>query len=473
MLVAHVRVLNHYLHTKFLFLGAIEFGLLMCAVLAGVELRNIWSSNPGALFLEFPEIQLIVFAVVMSCCSLAMGVYTSIFREGLTGMLLRTVVAYFFLGTASLTIIYYLFPSIYLGRGVLAFAIFFALVFVLIIRVLFYKAVDLAQLSRHVVILGAGSTAKQVLDKVRPEDTELSFQVFGCIECGQGETQVDPSLIINEPADWASFVKQHNISEIVVAPDERRRSEGGDIPSDALLDCKLRGVRITEPMAFIERELLKIEVGMLRPSWALFSDGFVYSQMRDILKRAFDLSIASLIFLLAWPFMLLTAIAVKLESSGPILYKQVRIGLNGKEFSINKFRSMAQDAEKDGKAVWATKNDARVTKVGAFIRNTRLDELPQLYNVFKGDMSFVGPRPERPQFVEELKEAIPYYDARHRVKPGLMGWAQLKYPYGASVDDARNKLKYDLYYVKNHSFFMDVLIVIQTVEVVLLGKGVH
>ena len=473
MLVAHVRVLNHYLHTKFLFLGAVEFGLLICAVLAGVELRNIWSSNPGYLYLEFPEIQLLVFAVVMSCCSLAMGVYTSIFREGLTGMLLRTIVAYFFLGTASLTIIYYLFPSIYLGRGVLAFAIFFALIFVLILRVLFYKAVDLAQLSRYVVILGAGNTAKQVLDKVRPEDSELSFKIFGCMECGQGETMVDQSLIITQPEDWAIFVKQNNISEIVVAPDERRKSEGGDIPSEALLDCKLRGIRITEPMAFIERELLKIEVGMLRPSWALFSDGFVYSQFRDVLKRAFDLTIASLILILAWPFMLLTAIAVRLESRGPILYKQVRIGLNGKEFSINKFRSMTQDAEKDGKAVWATKNDARVTRVGAFIRNTRLDELPQLYNVFKGDMSFVGPRPERPQFVEELKEAIPYYDARHRVKPGLMGWAQLKYPYGASVDDARQKLKYDLYYVKNHSFFMDVLIVIQTVEVVLLGKGVH
>ena len=473
MLVAHVRVLNHYLHTKFLFLGAIEFGLLMCSVLAGVELRNVWSENPGLLYLEHPELQLIVYAVVMSSCSLAMGVYTSIFREGLTGMLLRTIVAYFFLGTGSLTILYYIFPSLYLGRGVLAFAITFSLVFVLILRVLFYKIVDIAQLSRHVVILGVGSTAQQVLEKVRPEDAELSFKIFGCIKCGQGETMVDPSLIINEPEDWPGFIKQNNISEIIVAPDERRRSEGGEIPISALLDCKLSGVSVTEPMAFIERELSKVEVEMLRPSWALFSDGFVYSQLRDIMKRMFDLTIASLILLLAWPFMLLTAISVCLESRGPILYKQVRVGLNGKEFSINKFRSMSQDAEKDGKAVWAAKNDARVTRVGAFIRNTRLDELPQLYNVFKGDMSFVGPRPERPEFVKELNEAIPYYDARHRVKPGLMGWAQLKYPYGASVDDARGKLKYDLYYVKNYSFFMDVLIVIQTVEVVLLGKGVH
>ncbi len=424
-------------------------------------------------FLISCKLQLISFAVVMSVCSLAMGVYTSIYREGLTGMALRTVVSYFFLGTASLTVLYYLFPIMYLGRGVLAFAIFFALIFVLVVRILFYKAVDLAQLSRRVVIFGAGRTASRVIERIEASKEESGFQLYGCIATGNGGVDVDTALLVNEPNDWLSFIKQHNISEIVVAPDERRRSEGGQIPIEALLDCKLRGVRVTEPVEFIERELLRLEISMLRPGWALFSDGFVYSQARDILKKVFDLSVASLILLLTWPFMLFTALAVKLESAGPVLYSQTRVGLNGKEFSIYKFRSMTQDAEKDGKAVWATKNDARVTRVGAFIRNTRLDELPQLYNVFKGDMSFVGPRPERPQFVEELKEQIPFYDARHKVKPGLMGWAQLKYPYGASVGDARNKLKYDLYYVKNHSFFMDVLIVIQTVEVVLLGKGVH
>jgi lipopolysaccharide/colanic/teichoic acid biosynthesis glycosyltransferase len=173
-----------------------------------------------------------------------------------------------------------------------------------------------------------------------------------------------------------------------------------------------------------------------------------------------------------WPFMLLTAIAVKLESPGPILYHQVRVGLNGRHFRIYKFRSMRQDAEKNG-AVWAQKNDARVTRVGAFIRNTRLDELPQLYNVLAGTMSFVGPRPERPEFVTDLAQQIPFYDTRHKVQPGLMGWAQLKYPYGASVEDAKNKLQYDLYYTKNHSFLMDMLIMIQTVEIILLGKGVH
>jgi exopolysaccharide biosynthesis polyprenyl glycosylphosphotransferase len=204
----------------------------------------------------------------------------------------------------------------------------------------------------------------------------------------------------------------------------------------------------------------------------LFSDGFKYSRHRYLAKRLFDIAFAGLFLLVLWPFMLLTAMAVMLESGRPVLYHQLRTGLNGKVFRIYKFRSMRQDAEKGG-AVWAQKNDARVTRVGAVIRNTRLDELPQLWNVLKGDMSFVGPRPERPEFVRDLAGQIPYYEVRHKVKPGLMGWAQLKYPYGASVEDARNKLQYDLYYTKNHSFLMDMLIMIQTVEIILLGKGVH
>lgn len=469
--MAHVRVLNHYLHTKFLLLGCIEFILLMFSVLGGIDITNYLMGQ--GVELDFPVTQMLVFASVMSCCSLAMGVYTSVFREGAMGMMLRTVVSYFFLGTAALTILYYLFPVLFLGPGVLAVAITVALVLVLMTRFVFFRLVDLKQLTRKVVILGAGETAKLVIDRINMIDDKLGFRLMGVIPCNANETAVDAEHHLPYPYDWESYTKDYNVSEVVVAPDERRRSEGGNIPVDELLDCKLRGVRVTEPLAFIERELLCLEISLMRPSWALFSDGFVYSQMRDVMKKIFDISVALLLIALAWPFMLLTALAVFLETGRPILYEQTRVGLNGKEFSIYKFRSMTQNAEKDGKAVWAQKNDARVTRVGAFIRNTRLDELPQLYNVIKGDMSFVGPRPERPQFVDELKEQIPFYDARHKVKPGLMGWAQLKYPYGASVDDAKNKLKYDLYYVKNHSFFLDVLIVIQTVEVVLLGKGVH
>ncbi|RYE52492.1 MAG: TIGR03013 family PEP-CTERM/XrtA system glycosyltransferase, partial [Sphingobacteriales bacterium] len=243
-------------------------------------------------------------------------------------------------------------------------------------------------------------------------------------------------------------------------------------PLNDFLDCKLAGIPSCDALSFCERELGKIDITLLQPSWMLYSDGFKYSKRRLMAKRLFDLILASAFFAVLWPFMLLTAIAVKLESPGPILYHQVRVGLNGRHFRIYKFRSMRQDAEKNG-AVWAKKNDSRVTKVGAFIRNTRLDELPQLYNVLAGSMSFVGPRPERPEFVTDLSQQIPFYDTRHKVKPGLMGWAQLKYPYGASVEDAKNKLQYDLYYTKNHSFLMDMLIMIQTVEIILLGKGVH
>lgn len=469
--MAHIRVLNHYLHTKFLLLGTIEFFMLIVAVYGGVDLTNYVMGY--SISLELPMWQTVVFAVVMNCCSLAMGVYTSVFREGVVGMMLRTVVSYFFLGTAGLTIIYYLIPELFLGRGVLVFAISLSLILVLATRYVFFKSVDFSQLSRKVVILGAGNTAKQVFDRIDMINDKQGFRLLGVIPCSKSETAIDSEHFLPYPYDWDTFTKEHNISEVVVAPDERRSSEGASIPVDELLDCKLRGIRVTEPLAFIERELLRIEVSLLRPSWALFSSGFIYSQTRDIIKKVFDISLALLLLVLVWPFMILTALAVYLESGGPVIYKQVRTGLYGKEFSIYKFRSMTQNAEKDGKAVWATKNDARVTRVGAFIRNTRLDELPQLYNVLVGDMSFVGPRPERPEFVEELNETIPFYDARHKVKPGLMGWAQLKYPYGASVEDAQNKLKYDLYYVKNHSFFLDILIVIQTVEVVLLGKGVH
>ena len=286
------------------------------------------------------------------------------------------------------------------------------------------------------------------------------------------DIKVDPSLIQPVPDNWRDYTREHQISEVVVAPDERRRSHGGGFPLEALLDCKLDGVVVNDVLSFCERELSKVEVDLLHPGWMLFSDGFRYSRSRDFVKRAFDITVSIILLVILWPLMLLTALAVYLETGRPLIYSQERVGLNSKPFRIYKFRSMRQDAEKDG-AVWAQKNDSRVTRVGAFIRNTRLDELPQLYNVIRGDMSFVGPRPERPEFVKELSEKIPFYDTRHRVKPGLMGWAQLKYPYGASQEDAKGKLRYDLYYMKNHSFLMDLLIMIQTVEVVLLGKGVR
>jgi len=242
---------------------------------------------------------------------------------------------------------------------------------------------------------------------------------------------------------------------------------------DELLDCKQAGIAVSNLASFFERELGIVKLSLVEPSWLVFSHGFDNSPLRHAIKRVFDVSIALIVLVFAWPFMLLVALAIRLESGAgqPILYRQERVGEHGHVFALAKFRSMRTDAERDGVARWATRDDDRVTRVGRFIRRTRLDELPQLWNILRGDMSVIGPRPERPQIVADLARQIRYYNLRHCVKPGLAGWAQLRYPYGASVDDAVEKLKYDLFYVKNHDLLFDLTILVQTVEVVLFGRG--
>ncbi|TQV71779.1 TIGR03013 family PEP-CTERM/XrtA system glycosyltransferase [Exilibacterium tricleocarpae] len=470
--MSHVRIFNHYFHIQYLILGLVEFGLLIVAVYLASGLRFGFNFE-GLVAVDGLLERGLMFAAVMSCCTLAMGVYLARYREGFVSMALRTVVSYCLLGGVALTVLYYLFPYFFLGRGVLFWAVMVGIGLVLLSRWVFFQLVDIKKLKRRVLIYGSGRLAQQLLDSIAAERNGLGVDVVGCLVGERESSMVDGKYLIPFPDNWLDFVHKHHISEIVVAPDERRRSKGGSFPLDELLDCKLDGVKVTDAISFYERELVKIEIDLLHPGWMLFTDGFRHSRMRDYGKRLFDVVISVLLLLISWPFMLLAAAAVYLETGRPLLYSQERVGLNGRVFRIYKFRSMRQDAEKEGKAIWAQRNDSRVTRVGAFIRNTRLDELPQLYNVLRGDMSFVGPRPERPQFVSELIEQIPFYDARHRVKPGLMGWAQLKYPYGASTEDARHKLRYDLYYSKNHSFLMDLLILIQTVEVILIGKGVH
>jgi len=415
----------------------------------------------------------LIFAVIMSCCTLALGVYEAKIREGFSGVAVRSVVAFFLLGCGSLTVLYYIFPNLQLARGILSISVIIGLFFCLMLRLLFYLIVDLNQLRRRIVIWGAGNKAVQVISNLHKEDKLSNVFIKGVIPSGK---IVHPDLpaekILRSDTPLLEYCKVNRISEIVVALDERRRDLGGNLPLDVLLDCKLSGVEVVSAVDFCEREIGRIELNQLDPSWMLFSEGFKYSAFRDISKRVFDILVSCALLFVSWPIMFLAAIAVFIEDGSPVMYRQTRVGLNGKTFDLFKLRSMKVDAEKNG-AVWAQENDERATKVGAFIRNTRLDELPQIYNVLKGDMSFVGPRPERPEFVKDLVLQIPFYNERHRVKPGLIGWAQLKFPYGASVEDASNKLRYDLYYTKNHSLLLDILIVIQTVEVVLLGKGVR
>ena len=466
--MSHVRIFKHHLHKLYLILGSMEFALLFISAILGTGTvldQPLLKQENGLL-------KALSFSMVMSLSSLSMGVYLSYTKEGFSGMALKTVVSFCLLGAGLLTIIYYAIPQLYLGRGVLFWSTMYSTALILVSRWLFFHTVNLAQLRRRVVLLGAGKQAQNILDSLHKDQSGFDIEIFRCFTDNNSPVLVDHSLVDSYPSDWAQFVRANRISEIVIAPDERRRSEGGSFPEDELLECKMAGVIVSDVLSFFERELSKVEVNLLHAGWLLFSDGFKYSKSRDISKRILDLTVASILVLLLSPVMIIMAIAIVLTSGRPILYSQLRIGLHGKEFRIYKFRSMRNDAEKDG-AVWASKNDSRVTRIGAFMRNTRIDELPQLYNVLKGDMSFVGPRPERPEFVRDLSSQIPFYDARHHTKPGLMGWAQLKYPYGASVEDARGKLRYDLYYMKNHSMMMDLLIMVQTIEVVLLGEGAH
>jgi sugar transferase (PEP-CTERM system associated) len=472
--LSYIRLSKHYVHLPYLYLGIAEALLLMLAAwLAQRVDAYITRDQVDSETIVFHWFPVLVFSAVMSCCTLSMGVYSAMVREGNASMMLRTLVSFFLLGSVALFLLNLITPGDLINQSFIFWGVIIATVLVFITRWLFLAVVDTAKLKRRVILYGAGERAKTLLQDLAPEVDVLGVQIAGCVANAREPVEVDQALLIDEPQDWLSFVKQNQISEIVVSPDERRRGEGGSFPLNEFIDCKLAGVPSSDALSFCERELGKIDITLLKPSWMLFSDGFKYSKRRSIAKRLFDLALASLFLLVLWPFMLLTALAVRLDSPGPILYHQLRVGLNGKTFRIYKFRSMRQDAEAGGKAIWAQKNDSRVTRVGAFIRNTRLDELPQLYNVITGSMSFVGPRPERPEFVSDLGKQIPFYDMRHKVKPGLMGWAQLKYPYGASVEDAKNKLQYDLYYTKNHSFLMDMLIMIQTVEIILLGKGVH
>ncbi len=264
------------------------------------------------------------------------------------------------------------------------------------------------------------------------------------------------------------LVSRHRVHEIIVAVREQR---GGAVPMDDLLACRIRGVPVLDLAGYSERTRCEVPIDSLKGSWLVYGQGFVQGHARRVMKRLFDIVSSAFLLTVLSPVMLLAAVVIRLESPGPVIYRQVRVGLGGRSFMCLKFRSMCNDAEKDGVARWASKDDPRVTRFGAFMRKTRIDELPQLLSVLWGEMSLVGPRPERPKFVEELKEAIPFYEIRHTVKPGITGWAQVRYHYGASMDDARRKHQFDLYYVKNNSLLLDMLVLIETVSVIAFREG--
>jgi sugar transferase (PEP-CTERM system associated) len=446
--------------------------LLILAAFAAIYLRYVTAPNPLEAYVSH-WLQLGragIFAITQMLGMAALGLYQSHMRESWFGVLARQAVG-FALGVVILIVLYYLIPEARFGRGILALSLLLGFVVVAGFRMTALRLIDVEAWKRRVLVLGAGSRAALIPQSMRRRADRRGFKIVGFVQQGAETISVPLEDVIVPDISLHAWAHRERIDEIVVGPDERR----GGLPMEELLECKQHGIFVTDLATFFERESGKVKLSLAEPSWLIFSQGFDASPLRQWSKRVFDVGAAVVVSLLTWPFMLLVWLAIRLESGKgqPILYRQERVGERGQVFRLIKFRSMRTDAEKDGVARWAGKSDDRVTRVGRIIRRARLDELPQLWNVLRGDMSVIGPRPERPEFVAKLAQKIRYYNLRHCVKPGLAGWAQLRYPYGASEEDASEKLKYDLFYVKNHDLLLDIVILIQTVEIVLFGRGVR
>jgi sugar transferase (PEP-CTERM system associated) len=406
-----------------------------------------------------------VFGLVVIAALTAMGLYQSRQRHTVEGVLVRLVLGLAF-AAGALAFIYYFVRPLALWRIWLLLSFALTLLFLATNRGVLARLVDQNLFRRRVLVYGAGRTASKLL-RLRRTSDQRGFQIMAFLPVLGEDLVVKDDRVDHSGADLATAAEKHGVDEIVIAMDDRRRG----FPMQELLDCKQASVGVVDVLSFLERESGKVTVDLMNPSWLIFSEGFTVRNSRLVVARVFDVSVALLLLLLSWPIMLATTIAILLEDGRPVLYRQARVGRDGKVFELLKFRSMTKDAERGTGAQWAQRNDRRITNVGALIRKLRIDELPQLFNVIRGDMRFIGPRPERPEFVETLATNIPYYRERHRVKPGLTGWAQLSYPYGSSDHDALEKLQFDLYYIKNQSLIFDLVILLQTVEVVLWGKG--
>ena len=463
-----VQLFQHHIPTGFLILGVLELFMFMLAFYLGVELRFLGTGGEGKILIGPLAPKAFLYSVVMLSSLIAMGAYKRGATPTFVDMAVRVASA-LVLGMLPLVFLYYFAPMFFLGRGALALAVAMSFVLILITRFTFDRLADQDRFKPRVLVLGTGSRANLVRNASK--NGELGgLNIVGYVQLSNESDSAGTSMAVTGDKSLVELAGVTDIDQIVLAVDDRRKA----LPVQDILDCKMSGISVVDLLTFFERETGKVRLDIMNPSWLFLSEGFRVNALRRVSKRVFDMACALLILPIAAPLMALTALAVFLESGGrgPIFYRQTRVGENGKLFQIVKFRSMRVDAEADGPR-WAAADDTRITFVGAFIRKTRLDELPQIYNVIKGEMSFVGPRPERPEFTRQLRNSIPYYTERHRVKPGLTGWAQIRYPYGASEEDAVNKLQYDLYYVKNYSIFIDLMILFQTAEVVLFRKGAH
>ncbi len=464
------KISNHYVSKIVFVLLFIEALILLGAAYAGASLRFLDIDAPiSTPHVEHFLTSAIAFATAIIFSMSAMGMYQLDADEGLRHPFFMKLMPSFLMGFLILTIVFYVAPDLSFGRGILLLVFALSAIGIFLARMLFFKTSEMQLLKSRIMFLGSGPLAKECSDLAQRKSNYHRYHIAGYIPIAHEEVCVpeDGLLKVRDGDSLHALAKKYNVQEIVVSLQNRR----GGFPMKELLDCKLRGLRVTDAATFFERETCQIRVDSLQPSWLIFGGGFDQSFIRTFMKRGFDLVCSTIILIMAFPLMLLAALAVKLEDRGPVFYSQERVGKDGKTFFVHKFRSMRVDAEKGGKPQWAAQNDPRVTRVGNFMRKTRIDELPQILNVFKGEMSFVGPRPERPYFVEQLIEVVPYYNVRHSIKPGVTGWAQVRYGYGSSAEDALQKLQYDLYYVKNNSLFLDVLVLIDTLKVVLFRSG--
>jgi sugar transferase (PEP-CTERM system associated) len=458
-----IRLFKHYIPRALFLLGLLDFLLLIVAAELGWTLR-IWQlgSKVGPIADRIP--QLLSFAVALQCAMIAVGCYGGEALQSIRFGLARLLVVVS-IGVILISVMFFLLPELTLWRSNTVYSMVIAISLLFALRLVFGRMFGGDMFKRRVLVLGAGPRARRV--SMLGQRPGSSFLVVGHVAMGETEPVV-ANAIQREDVDLADYVRTVGVDEVVLALQERRNA----MPVADLLRIRTTGVHVNEISTFLERETGRIDLRTVNPSWLIFSDGFTSGRRLSAwAKRAFDMIASGILLIPAAPVVGLTALLVKLDSKGPAFYRQARVGQYGAPFTIVKLRSMRSDAEAFGEAIWAEKADPRITRVGRIIRKLRIDELPQAWMVLKGEMSFVGPRPERPEFVDNLATKMPYYAERHVVKPGITGWAQINFPYGASLDDARHKLEYDLYYAKNYTPFLDILILLQTVRVLLWPEG--
>ncbi len=406
----------------------------------------------------------IVFVAVLIFSSFLMEIYTNEIKRGKKEIILRvcSTLAVSFL---ILSALYYVMPGIMFGKRILFLSMIMFGALQIGWHITYTLCLNIPGMAKRVLILGTGPLARRIGEIIA--STNHRHLLSGYVSMASESVHVPAGAILGNIHGLVETIKEEKVHKLVVSLSERR----GIFPLEDVLNCKFNGVEVIDAPSFYEELTGKLLLENMNPSSFIFCQGFKLNASLKVYKRVFDVFLSVITIILAAPLIPLIALMIKLDSRGPVFFRQVRVGAREKQFVLYKFRTMLQDAESATGAVWSQKNDPRITRLGRFLRKTRLDEIPQLYNVLRGDMSFIGPRPERPEFIEALKELVPYYSERHFVKPGITGWAQVKYAYGSSIEDTIEKLRYDLFYIKHVSLFFDLLIILETIKVVMFGRG--